>query len=263
MPWEQQIGGRLGTRLESTAWRAKNLMLPLLAMSVRLSRRSAGIRRFHVDDQVLDYFVHPYNATWRNERCVELAVAFDWLDRRPTGRTLEIGHVLGHYRSLHDHTVVDKYEAAPDVVNADAMDYRPAVRFRSIMAISTLEHVGYDEEEQDPDKTRRLVDHLATLLTPDGELLITFPLGYNRELDAHLVSGTLGFDHLAVLRRTSALGAWEQADLDHLPHARYGFPFRNGNSIAVGRRRAPALVVPKTGTEPLVAAEFVAASTNR
>ncbi len=61
------------------------------------------------------------------------------------------------------------------VLNVDALEYRPDTPFTSILTISTLEHVGFDEDDQDPDKTRRLIDHLVTLLAPGGELLVTFP----------------------------------------------------------------------------------------
>ena len=238
MPWEQQVGGRVGNRVESVAWRLKNSALPIMAFGARLARRSVGVSEFRIDGVSHKYLVHPYNATWRNERAVELAIGFDWLGQRPKGRTLELGHVLGHYRHLDHHTVVDKYETSPGILNLDVLEYRPEERFRSIIAISTLEHVGYDEEDRSPDKTRRVVDHLASLLEPDGELMITFPLGYNRDLDDHLLSGALELDSVTVMKRTSALGAWEQTDLDHVPNARYGFPFRNGNSIAVCLRRA-------------------------
>lgn len=198
-----------------------------------------GIKEFRIDGVTHGYLVHPYNTTWRNERSVELPIAFDWLSRQKPGRTLEVGHVLGHYRRLGNHTVVDKYEPSPGIINIDVLQFQSEDRFRSIVAISTLEHVGYDEEERSSDKTRRVVNHLVGLLEPDGELLITFPLGYNRDLDDHLLTGALEFDTVTVMKRTSALGAWEQTSLDHVPDARYGFPFRNGNAIAVCTRRAP------------------------
>ncbi|MEH3053293.1 MAG: hypothetical protein PGN13_04685, partial [Patulibacter minatonensis] len=83
-----------------------------------------------------------------------------------------------------------------------------------------LEHVGFDEDDQDPEKTLRLVQHLATLLAPGGELLLTFPLGYNRHLDDHLASGAFGFDDLTLMRRLTTLGAWEEAPLEDLHKAR-------------------------------------------
>ncbi|WP_164860537.1 glycosyltransferase family 1 protein [Rhodococcus sp. X156] len=236
--WADAIGGSDRSLLGRMATAGKRASLPVAARAARVVRRAAGVRTFTVGGRELEYSVHGYNETWRNERAVELPIAFDWLDRRPQGPVLEIGHVIGHYRPDLRHTVVDLYEPAEGVLNVDAVDFAPAERFRSIVAVSTLEHVGFDEDDQDPDKTRRLVEHLATLLTDDGELLVTFPLGYNRYLDDHLLAGALGFDQLSILRRVTTLGEWVEGDLADVRRARYGFPFHHGNTIAVGRRSA-------------------------
>lgn len=241
MAWSDKLGGVDGSVAGSVATQAREAALPVAAAVSGTVRRALGVRRFPFDGRTLPYVVHGYNETWRNERAVELAVAFDWLDRRPAGPVLEIGHVLGHYRPRRpDHTVVDLYEPADGVLNVDALEYRPDQQFTSILAISTLEHVGFDEDDQDPDKTRRLTDHLASLLAPGGELLLTFPLGYNHALDEHLLEGRLGFDQVDILRRATTLGAWEPATLDDVRRIRYGFPFHRGNGVCIGRRRAPA-----------------------
>lgn len=236
--WSDSLGGADRSLLGSVATAGKKASLAPAAHVARLLRRLAGVQEFSVGGRTLEYAVHPYNETWRNERAVELPLAFDWLDRRPSGPVLEIGNVLGHYRPRLDHTVVDLYEPAAGVVNVDALDFAPAERFRSIVTVSTLEHVGFDEDDQDPDKTRRLVEHLATLLTEDGEMMVTFPMGYNRYLDDHLLAGTLGFHKVTVLRRLTTMGDWVEADLDAAPRARYGFPFNHANMIAVGYRAA-------------------------
>lgn len=248
--WSDSLGGADRSLLGSVATSGKGAILPAAAHVARALRRLAGVRTFSVGGRTLQYAVHPYNETWRNERAVELPLAFDWLDRRPLGPVLEIGHVLGHYRPGLAHTVVDLYEPAEGVVNVDAVDYAPAERFRSIIAISTLEHVGFDEDDQDPDKTRRLIEHLATLLAEDGKLMVTFPLGYNRHLDDHLLAGSLGFDQVTLLRRLTTMGEWVETNLDAAPRARYGFPFHHANMIAVGYRAAnPQRRVPGSSTQ--------------
>lgn len=239
MAWSDNVGGVDASRIGGLATAAKSAALPPAALAAKALRRAAGVRTFPFEGRQLGYVVHPYNETWRNERAVELAVAFDWLDRRPPGPVLEVGHVLGHYRrNRPGHTVVDLYEPAEGVLNVDALDYHPDERFRSIVAVSTLEHVGFDEDDQDPDKTRKLVDHLASLLTGDGELLVTFPLGYHHALDQHLLAGRLGFSDVTILKRLTTLGAWGEGSLDEVPGFRYGFPFHRANAVAIGRRRA-------------------------
>ena len=66
---------------------------------------------------------------------------------------LEVGNVLGHYVPV-EHLVVDKYEQAPGVLNDDVADLDLGRQFDLVLAVSTLEHVGLDEETRDPDKPR-------------------------------------------------------------------------------------------------------------
>lgn len=240
MAWSDKIGGTDRSLIGTAATAGKAVALPVVAAGARAARRGAGVTTFAVGGRELPYVVHHYNETWRNERAVELAVAFDWLERRPAGPVLEVGHVTGHYRDIPQRTVVDLYEPAPGVLNVDALEYRPEQQFSSILALSTLEHVGFDEDDQDPLKPKQLVDHLATLLAPGGEMLISFPIAYNRHLDDLLMDGALGFTDVTLLRRVTTLGAWEEATFADVPRARFGFPFRSGNMVAIGRRGATA-----------------------
>ena len=113
------------------------------------------------------YHAAMYNRTWTNERTVELPVALGAIARLPHGRVLEVGNVLAHY-GAPAHTVVDKYETADGVLNLDILDYRDERGFDLIVSISTLEHTGFEEEVDEPDKPARVVRHLAGLLTPGG-----------------------------------------------------------------------------------------------
>ena len=241
MSWGDQLGGSGTTRISGLVTRAVNLSMPARAVGVRAVRKAAGLRTFTFEGRQLEYLVDGYNRTWGNERAVEVPIALDWLSRRPAGPVLEVGHVVGHYAPrAADHTVVDLYEPEDGVLNVDAMTYDPGTTFPSILAISTIEHVGYDEEDQDPDKPRRLLDHLTGLLSPGGELLVSFPLGYHHQLDRDLVDGRLGLEDVTILRRATTLGVWEQAALADAPRIRYGLPFNRANGIAVGYRRRPA-----------------------
>jgi hypothetical protein len=99
------------------------------------------------------YFVHKYNTTWKNERAVEVPIIWDIVREhyRQGKRVLEVGNVLSHYfRIFHD--VLDKYEVAEGVINQDVVDFKPAWKYDLIVSISTLEHVGWDEEPKEPEK---------------------------------------------------------------------------------------------------------------
>src|SRR2546430_9278756 len=56
-----------------------------------------------------------------------------------------------------------------------------------IVSVSTLEHVGYDEDPREPDKAARAVRNLLGLLAPGGTMLATIPIGHNRDLDDALM----------------------------------------------------------------------------
>jgi hypothetical protein len=197
------------------------------------ARSRGGARTFTVGPQRHAYFVHRYNTTWRNERAVEVPVALAAM----RGNTLEVGNVLWHY-GVRGHTVVDKYEASPNVQNVDVVDYTPDERYDSIVTISTVEHMGFDEDVSDPGKPRRGVDHMASLLAPGGTLVATIPFGYNPAATALCAPDADGFDEVWYLRRTTRRGDWEQADWDEVKDAVYGEPFVAANAVAIGVRRA-------------------------
>jgi SAM-dependent methyltransferase len=166
--------------------------------------------RFQFQGKTYPYFYRRYNRTFDNERIVEVPVVWDEVKRHAPAHVLEIGNVLGRYFP-RTHRVVDKYERAPGVTNADVVDFQPAQSYDLIATISTLEHVGWDEEPRDPVKFLRAVDHLATLLAPGGTLLVTLPMGYNPEVDRFLAEGRVPFTSVGYLKRDAHHNEWHEA----------------------------------------------------
>ena len=123
--------------------------------------------------------------------------------RGKTGEFLEIGNVLSNYFNF-PHDIVDKYEIAPGVINEDVVTFSPAKSYDYIVSVSTLEHVGWDEQPREPGKLARSVNHLKTLLKNGGQMLVTMPLGYNPHLDEWVSSQHTGFDEVRYLLRVSA-----------------------------------------------------------
>ena len=150
-----------------------------------------------------------------------------------SGEILEIGNVLSYYFSF-PHTVVDKYEKSPGVLNEDVVDYVPGRTFDAIVTISTLEHVGWDEQPREPGKVRRAIEKLKGFVSPGGKLLATVPLGYNPEVDELVRSGTTGFDEVKFLVRVSARNEWREALLEEVASAKFGAPYSCANALAVG-----------------------------
>lgn len=181
----------------------------------------------------LPYAVHRYNNTFRNERIVEISIANWFLSGAANARVLEVGNVLGHY-GVNGHTVVDKYETAPGVINADIVDYVPERRFDTVVSISTLEHVGWDEEPREPRKVFQAFDAVRGFVAPGGRLLVTIPIGYNTTLDEGLRSGALTFDREIWLMRTNRRNEWRECGRDEALAGAYGSPFNAANTLCVG-----------------------------
>ncbi len=195
-------------------------------------------RRLGGETEGFEYHGHCYqalhhrrNRTWLTERAIELPVALRFVDEFGPGAVgLEVGNVLGNYRA-GGHRVVDKYERAPSVENLDVLDIVTDRPLDFILAISTLEHVGWDEADRDLAKPERAIRHLRSLLRPDGgRMLVTLPLGYNPAVDLLALDGRSGADHAEIFVRDRHL-RWTPADRPEPHHLRYQFELRSAVSL--------------------------------
>jgi hypothetical protein len=168
------------------------------------------------------YLFHPHKWTWLTERAVEVPVVQAIVDRSAGQRVLEVGNVLSHYRR-QSHLVVDKYERAPGVLNRDVLDLGDLGRFDLIVAISTIEHVGWDEEPRDPGKAQLAIARLQAMLAPGGRLVVTLPVGYNASLDAALRDRSVTPARLNALRRQPDGPRWREAPSEEVWSAPYDF----------------------------------------
>lgn len=165
------------------------------------------------------YRFHPYLWSWLGERAVEVPIAQALVDRNAGKRILEVGNVLSHF-SPQRHLVVDKYENAPGVVNRDVLALDDLGEFDLIVTISTIEHVGRDEEPRDASKAPEALRRLQRLLAPGGTLLVTIPIGYHDELDMAVQQGELGFTRTSAMQRTGQT-RWREV----LPEQVWGTPY--------------------------------------
>jgi SAM-dependent methyltransferase len=185
------------------------------------------------------YLWHPYMTTWRSERAVELPIAWSRVREVDPAGTLEIGNVLSNYFPAR-HAVVDKYERAPGVINEDVVDFSPGRQYDLIVSVSTLEHVGWDEDEpRDPRKVIAAIERLRELLTPDGELLFTVPHDWNTALDRFIAEGQVPLAERWCLKRISGDGRWTEVKPAELDGVAYGAPFPYANGVTVGVVRKP------------------------
>jgi len=196
-------------------------------------------RGFTFQSERYTYFLHPYNLTWSNERAVEVPIVWAAVRARRGSRVLEVGNVLSHYFDV-GHEVLDKFERGPAVRNDDVAAFRAGHPYDLIVSISTLEHVGWDEEPRDPGKIARAIANLRDQLAPGGLLMVTLPLGYNPFLDEQLAAGALPFSRCHFLER-KGLTTWSEADWPAVAGSAYGerWPGTGGLVIGVCDRPAP------------------------
>ncbi|MEA2420847.1 MAG: hypothetical protein QOE60_3053 [Thermoleophilaceae bacterium] len=179
------------------------------------------------------YLYHRYKWTWLTERAVEVPIARSLVDAHRPERVLEIGHVLGHYGE-HEHAVVDKYEQAPGVLNRDVFDLDDLGRFDLVVAISTLEHVGWDEDPRDRGRSAASLHAVQRSIAPGGKLLVTVPVGYHPGLDAAIQAGEFRFSSAGALRRSRFGPHWEEVAPGSVWGTPYDFLLYSARAVFVG-----------------------------
>lgn len=190
-------------------------------MKMTLSRLVRA-KTFHFDGKPYEYLYHMYNKTWKNERGVEIPIFRDLLMQYHGKRILELGNVLSHYCPVH-HDIIDKYEIAPGVINQDIVEFTPRQKYDLIISISTLEHIGWDEQPQKPIKLLQAIDHLrSACLAPSGRLVASLPIGYNRYFDYLQNSGKSPFTTQHFLKRISRQNYWIESDWEQCRDVPYG-----------------------------------------
>lgn len=195
------------------------------------------------------YFIH--ENSWATERVVEIPIILNYIDMNK--QILEVGNVLSQFVDVK-WDIVDKYEMGKGVINEDIVDFRPKEKYDLIISISTLEHVGFNEqvglgelvrsdEEEDNDK---IIDAIINLknnsLKPNGKIIATVPLGYNIKMDKKLFDNKLGFDELFFLKRISKSNEWKEIKKNEVVNAQYGYPFSCANYICVGIYKNNAVI---------------------
>ncbi|MFA6008075.1 MAG: glycosyltransferase [Candidatus Shapirobacteria bacterium] len=196
--------------------------------------RNKGSVYFNFNGEKLKYLRKIYNFSYRNERAVEIPIAeFLWKKYNPVS-ALEIGNVLSHY-GWTGQVIIDKYEVAKNVLNIDAVDISTDKKYDLVVSVSTIEHIGWDwGEEKDFDKSIFVLNRVKKVLNPDGHMIITLPLGFNKYLDLFLKNNPDFFSETYFLKRISKDNKWTQCLYEEVKNCSYGEPFEAANAIMVG-----------------------------
>lgn len=182
-----------------------------------------------------------YNSPRFNERTLEVALGL-WFARRALkgpNPLIEVGNVLSWYWPGTERPLPWYCADLQDTgVDASAMFFSNL----SVLSISTVEHIGFDNEGLQYSQGVRFNTPDASSLQPwvtawnDGatllkviagearQFLVTFPIGFNPRLDA-VIQGTPRLRRLArVARRVDVGNRWE---VDETGSFNYGYDLRD------------------------------------
>ena len=229
-------------KLRGIYWSTKYALLSLVSYlgypvwdvyyKLKYKANALSNKVFHFEGKKYKYFSHSYNKTWRCERAIEIPLIKDYLDKFKKKKVLEVGNVFSHYFPAK-HDIVDNYEIAPNVINVDIMKYKSKKKYQVIFSISTLEHIGVDGEKG-KGKAVKTIQLLKKLLSVNGKLVFTIPLGYNTSLDKYLLDDKNKLNNFYFFKRISSDNKWIQIKRNDVTQFQYGFPFRWGNIILLG-----------------------------
>lgn len=213
------------TRLSKLVRGAKIFDSLLLARRRRLvvaAEKAMKNKSFIFNGIQLPYSYFVYNSTYGSERAIEISIGKWFLEQYDD--VLEIGNVMNHYYPIR-HDVVDKYEKVDGVRNEDVVDIKDA--HKNILSISTLEHVGFDENG-DHKKFYQAIEIVKGLFTEN--LLITVPWGYNPSVDEFLRGNHGGLDLTFYYRDGRE---WKVGNFETIEPMTYGSKYSCANAIAV------------------------------
>jgi SAM-dependent methyltransferase len=227
------------TRLGKVRWFVQRFgarevfMKPMRVVFAPLVVPRLPARTFTFRGRELNLFYHAYNMTWASERCVEVPIGRHFASQTSPEKTLEVGNVLSHYGPVQ-HDILDKFERGPGVINQDILSYKPAKKYDLVLSISTFEHIGFDDESEDSSarKIQEAVAACKRLLSAQGRLVITTPMGYNPELDQLLAQNALGLMGETYLKKYGRLD-WRECPKAEALQSRYREPFPYANAVAV------------------------------
>jgi len=104
-------------------------------------------------------------------------------------------------------------------------------KFDLIISISTMEHVGSEDDDNNPSKIFATRENLRKHLKEGGEIFMTLPVSQNPALDRYIASGQVRFKRMYYLKRVSRSNRWVQ--VDDVKGIRYDHPYPHANGLAV------------------------------
>ncbi len=194
--------------------------------------RKKPMEFFYFQGKKLEYLLHPYNISWANERSIEIPIVLNYIKNSKAKKIIEAGSVLKNYTKA-EWLIVDKFEKGEGILNEDLVDFKLKEKYDFVVSISTLEHVGFDDENN-PEKIIRVIENMKSWLNKNGKIIATMPLGYNKFMDNLIFNGNLGFSKIYFMKRINKNNKWIETSIDKIKGVKYGYPYNNANAIAIG-----------------------------
>lgn len=209
-------------------------------LAIRIIPKVIPKRHFTYNGKKLPYLYHKKSLAWTNERTVEVPIVTDHIrefaQKMPDEKILEVGAVLPHYFPEIRSDVLDKFEKSQgtiNIINGDVIDFRPNQKYKLIVSISTLEHVGFDDDVKDPEGILKALENLKNnCLEENGEILVTLPIGYNTDVDRYIFNNNLDLREETYLKRTGILNKWREISKEEAKRSKY--PGFSAQTIIVG-----------------------------
>ena len=182
---------------------------------------------FTFQNKEFEPFDHEYNRTAVNERRAEVPIIRWYIEKRLAGlRLFEVGNVLSNYQDI-SWDVVDKEEEGAGIITKDIKDFKPKKKYEALVSISTFEHFGGTE------LTEEIIKNLQeNCLVPDAPMVITIPIGYNRELEKFILDKKSPFDRWYWMTR-DAENNWRESHFEESKDAEYDKPYGAAGVIMI------------------------------
>lgn len=165
------------------------------------------------------------------ERRVEIPLAKLFLDAYGTNSNcIEIGCVTPYYFDTK-HKIYDLTDRHQRCVRKNALDID--IKNTYLLSISTIEHFDMGDYNIHSSEFLDPYTWLKSVITHAQKYLITFPLGFNKNLDNQILQSDINTYFLC---RNKNSHIWHQKDKTELTefNLSYDFAFRTcGNSIAI------------------------------
>lgn len=195
------------------------------------------VTTFVYEGKKLPLFESVYNSgfhqTRMTERCIEMGIAKDWIDRMK-GDITEIGAVTPYYfKNKKIKLICDPGDEHESITHKCSL-FDLNLKGRNILSLSTIEHISTGEYGLKAKKNETAPKGFEKIVKEAKSCLITFPVDYNPLLDKYFAKEKFkklkikGLRVHLFVRNPKDNRFTEEHDLSKITEIKYGPNFANG-----------------------------------